>query len=166
MVILYSSLGCRESSYVIDKTNIKEVDLKKFMGKWYEIARFDHNFERNMVATTAEYTLLDDGMVKVVNSGYEKSKAGKYKISEGKVKCPDLSAPGKLEVSFFLNFYADYWILELDPDYTYALIGSKKNNYLWILSRTPQMEKTKLDNLLSKAKTRGYNIDNLIFVEQ
>jgi lipocalin len=103
------------------------------MGKWYEIARFENRFERNLTRVTAEYTLLSGNKIRVVNSGYLN---GELNVSEGKAYVPDPDTPGKLKVAFFLWFYSDYYILELDEvNYNYVLIGSSKNNYLWILSR-------------------------------
>ncbi|MFW5757035.1 MAG: lipocalin family protein, partial [Tangfeifania sp.] len=119
----------------MDFSTVQELDLKRYMGKWYEIARFDHRFERNLVGVTATYSLRDDGKIKVVNAGYKNNLDGKYKETVGKAKQPNPEEPGKLKVSFFLFFYADYYILELDAEYQWALIGSSSDKYLWILSR-------------------------------
>lgn len=159
-------LGCNSSDPPIDKTTVTALDLTKYMGKWYEIARYDHSFERNLVGCTADYSIQEDGIIKVINSGYKNSLDGKYEESIGKARRPDDSKPGELEVAFFANFYADYWVLELDEDYNYVLVGSKKDNYLWILSRTPQMKTEDLDFIKNRAKIRGYNLDDLIWVEQ
>lgn len=159
---LFGLSACKSS---INTATVPELDINKFMGHWYEIARFDHRFERGMVGCTADYYLQPGGWVKVVNSGYKNSFCGKFKQSEGKVRRPDAKVPGKLEVSFFLNFYSDYNVLALAPDYRYALIGSKSDKYLWILSRTPKMLPEDLEYLLDEAKSKGYNIDNLIWVE-
>ena len=112
----------------------------------------------------AEYSLKDDGMVKVLNSGW---KDGKYKVAEGKARQPDpVGDPAHLEVSFFLFFYSDYNILMLDKDYQIALVGSKSPKYLWILSRTPQVPDLVMDKVLEEASSRGYDIDKLIWVDQ
>lgn len=158
-------VGCSSDSD-IDKTTVKELDLNKFIGKWYEIARYDHSFERGLVGCTADYSFKDDGMIRVVNAGYKKSFDGKYSESVGKARRPDDSKPGQLEVAFFANFYADYWVLELDSNYTYALIGSKKDKYLWILSRTPVMDPDDLNFIKQRITMRGYSLDDLIWVEQ
>ena len=107
----------------------------------------------------AEYSLKDDGGIKVVNSGTLSD--GEISSVTGKAKCPDRKEPGKLKVSFFLWFYSDYYILELDKDYKYVLVGSSSDNYLWILSRTPQLEKNVLESLLQKANNKGYDISKL-----
>lgn len=137
------------------------IELNKFLGKWYEIARFDHSFERDMQKVTAEYSLQPDGKIKVVNSGY---RDGKFKETIGKAKITD--TPGLLRVSFFLNFYSDYRVLMIDKDYQYVLIGGNSPKYLWIMSRTPQLSNDILQKLINAAKERGYDTEKLIFVEQ
>ena len=137
------------------------IDLNKYLGKWYEIARFDHSFERDMQRVSAEYILMPDGKIKVINTGY---RDGKYKETIGKAKTTDTS--GLLRVSFFLNFYSDYRILMIDKDYQYVLIGGNSPKYLWIMSRTPQLSDDVLQKLINAAKERGYDTEKLIFVEQ
>lgn len=153
------------SNEQLNNSTVSELDLNRYVGKWYEIARYDHIFERGLVGCTANYTLQDNGYIKVVNAGYKKTLDGKYDESIGKARRPNVNEQGKLEVAFFANFYADYYVLELAPDYRYALVGSKTDRYLWILSRTPQMEQVDIDFLLKRAKERGYNVDKLIWVE-
>lgn len=148
----------------LDNSTIKSFDLDRYLGKWYEIARFDHNFEKGMDNVTAEYQLRDDGLVKVLNSGW---KDGKYRTAEGKAKQPDpVGDPANLMVAFFMSFYSPYKIMMLDDDYQVVLVGSKSPKYLWILSRTPELSDEVMDTLLAEAESRGYNIDNLIFVDQ
>ena len=143
---------------------ISDFNLNRYLGTWYEIARFDHTFERGMENVTAEYLLRDDGKVDVLNSGW---KDGKFNTAEGKARQPDPSAdPAHLEVSFFLFFYSDYNILMLDDDYQVAMVGSKSPKYLWILSRTPEVSDSVLDQVLEEASGRGYDIDKLIWVDQ
>lgn len=155
-----------EGANKIDNSTVKEIDLNRYMGRWYEIARFDHFFERGLVGCAAEYSFRDDGLIKVVNTGYKKSFDGKFKESVGKARVKDSGIPGQLEVAFFLNFYGDYYVLELAPDYSYVLVGSSSDDFLWILSRTPKMKKEDLDFLLMRAQQRGYDISKLIMVEQ
>lgn len=149
---------------MIDKTTIAEFDLKKYLGKWYEIARFPHSFEKDLVGVTATYTLLDNGRIEVLNQGYKKSLDGELKKAFGKAKTTE--TPGKLKVSFFLFFYSDYNILELDPGYQWVLIGSSTPDYLWILSRSPHMDIDLFNSIVEKAKKRGYKTDKLIRVLQ
>ena len=137
------------------------IDLSKYLGKWYEIARFDHIFERDMQKVTAEYKLLPDGYIQVTNTGY---KDGKLKKSVGKAKTT--KTPGLLRVSFFMNFYSDYRVLMIDKDYQYVLVGGSSPRYLWILSRTPQLDEATLQKIIDVAEEKGYDTDKLIFVEQ
>lgn len=157
--------ACSSSDDIVS-TTVPQLDLEKYDGKWYEVARFDHRFERNLVGCTAIYSINDDGTIMVVNSGYKDSLDGEYQESEGKARRPDESVPGKLEVSFFLWFYSDYNVMELADDYRYALVGSKSSDYLWILSRTPELDPSDKAFLLRQAQARGYNTNNLIWVPQ
>jgi apolipoprotein D and lipocalin family protein len=138
-------------------------ELEKYLGTWYEIARFDHLFERGLEKVTATYSLRNDGKIKVLNQGV---KNGKQKSAVGKARAVNANEPRRFEVSFFLFFYAPYNILEIDNGYNYALIGSNTEDYLWILSRTPQMDNETYEMLLGKARARGYNTDKLIKVTQ
>ena len=151
---------------MIDQTTVKELDLNRYLGTWYEIARFPHSFEKGLVGVTANYSLRTDGKIRVINKGYENSLNGKLSVAEGKAKIPDKVDPGKLKVSFFWIFYADYYVLELDAEYKYVMIGSSSPKYFWILSRTPQMDESTYNMLLDKARTRGYNLDKLEKVQQ
>ena len=151
---------------MLDKNTVKELDLNRYLGTWYEIARFPHSFEKNLVGVTATYSLRDDGKIKVLNQGYKNTLDGELSVAEGKAKIPDKQEPGKLKVSFFWIFYADYFVLELDKNYHYVMIGSSSPKYFWILSRTPQMSPEIYEMLLEKARQRGYNLDKLVKVEQ
>ena len=133
------------------------------MGKWYEIARYDHRFEKGMTHVAATYSLQENGSIKVKNEGY---KNGKHKEVEGRAKQPNPADPGKLKVSFFLWFYSDYYVLDIDPDYRYVLIGSSSDKYLWIMSRDKTLSNEKQAELLDKLRVRGYDTEKLLFVDQ
>ena len=165
MMGVLTGATCRSMEEVgIDNATVNQLELKRFMGEWYEIARYEHRFERGMTHVTATYTLLPDGKIRVVNRGL---KDGEPKEIVGKVKQPDpVEYPGRLKVSFFLWFYSDYYILELDPDYQYAVIGSSSDKYLWILSRTPQMAQPLLEKIVASIARRGYDVSRLVYVEQ
>ena len=135
--------------------------LDKYLGSWYEIARFDHSFEHGLSHSKAQYTLRADGKVDVLNSGI---KDGKPKDAKGKAKLT--GTPTVLRVSFFGPFYSDYRILMLDPGYQWVLVGGSSAKYLWILSRTPQLEGSVREQILAEATRRGYDIGKLIWVEQ
>lgn len=159
-VVAGTLMSC-QTQVTVDNSAVKSLDLKRYLGKWYEIARFDHRFERDMEHCTATYTLQEDGTIKVTNTGL---KNGKWKTSTGKAKTTDV--PGVLRVSFFGPFYSDYRIMMLAPDYSYALVGGSTDNYLWILSRTPQLPTDIRFQILSEAQRRGYTTDNLLWIEQ
>ncbi len=120
-----------------------------------------------MEGVTANYSLREDGKIKVLNSGYKGSLDGEFKQAIGKAKIPDpINEPAKLKVSFFWIFYGDYFVMELDKDYRYAVIGSKSDKYLWILSRSPQMDPSTYNAILENLIRRGYDVSKLILVKQ
>ena len=162
--LLTGSTCCASGGARIDTSTVRQLDVARFMGRWYEIARYEHRFERGMTHVTAEYTLLPDGKIRVVNRGL---KDGKPKEIVGKARRPNpVEYPGRLEVSFFLWFYSDYYILELDPDYQYAVIGSSTDKYLWILARLEKISSPVREKILSGLKKRGYDTSRLVYVEQ
>lgn len=160
------NISCKTQQSTIDKSVVKELDIDRYLGTWYELARYDHSFERNLVGVKAVYSMREDGMIKVVNSGFKKTLDGKPSEAIGKAKIPDPNVPSKLKVSFFWIFYGDYFVMELDEDYQWALIGSKSDKFLWILSRTPQMDEELYQELLNKLTARGYDTSKLIEVPQ
>lgn len=149
------------SKLTVDNSVITDFDLNRFLGDWYETARFDHRFERGMQKTKAKYTLRKDGKVDVLNSGVKNGKP-----SEAKGVAKLTGTPGLLRVSFWGPFFSDYRILLLDKDYQYALIGGSSDKYLWILSRTPQLTDEVKEKILAEARFRGYDTTGLIWVEQ
>lgn len=148
--------------------NVKPVDnfkLEKYLGKWYEIARLDHSFERGLTRVTAEYSLRDDGGVRIINRGYS-PKENTWKEVEGKAYFVNGSHQGYLKVSFFGPFYGSYIIVELDHEnYQYALVCGPDKSYLWILARDPQLKKDIVDVLIAKAAKLGFDTSKLIFVD-
>ncbi len=145
---------------------VKNVDLERYMGTWYEIGRFPHSFEKDLVGVTATYRLKDNGKVEVLNQGYKNSLDGKLKRAKGFAKVPDPNEPGRLKVYFFWPFGGDYLILDLDDEYRWVLVGSYSLNYLWIMSRTPQMPQEEYNRLVEKARSLGYDISRIELVEQ
>lgn len=147
--------------------HVQRIDIDRYTGTWYEIARFPHRFEKDLVGVTATYTLLPNGRIEVLNKGFKNSLNGVEKTAIGKAKPAADPSFGHLKVAFFWIFYADYLVLELDQEnYSYALVGSSTPNYLWILSRTPQMEAETLEMLKAKASQLGYDLGKLEMVEQ
>ena len=146
-------------------TVVEDFELERYLGTWYEIARLDHRFERGMSNVTASYSLRDDGGVDVVNRGYLDNK-DQWKEARGKAYFIGPSDRGRLKVSFFGPFYGAYNILELDKDgYRYAMVAGPDTDYLWILSRTPEMDPAVLNSLVSKADSLGFDTGALIDVE-
>ena len=166
LTTLLVGLCTMTSAQQIDNTTITVFDLNRYLGKWYEVARYDHAFERGLVGTTAEYSLREDGKIKVLNSGYMNTLDGSYQESVGKAKPNSNGKPGQLQVSFFGPFYGNYYILDLAPDYSYSVVGSSSPKYLWILSRTPHLSSEVLSKILSNLQKRGYDTTKLIWVEQ
>ncbi|MFR9621762.1 MAG: lipocalin family protein [Rikenellaceae bacterium] len=152
-----------------NRTTVAQFDITKYLGKWHEIARFDNKFERNLINVTATYTMLPDGKIEVQNRGYN-TKEQQWSCATGKAK--RTATPGKLKVSFFWFFYAQYNILALgkptDPteQYPWALVGSKSNKYLWILSRTDTLDTNTTRKIIAIAQARGYDTSKLTFRKQ
>jgi apolipoprotein D and lipocalin family protein len=143
---------------------VKGFDLERYLGRWYEIARLDHSFERGLSKVTADYSMQEDGRVKVINRGFD-ALNNKWKEAIGKgyfVGKPDV---GQLKVSFFGPFYGAYNVIALDKDsYQYSLVAGPDFSYLWILARSPQPDQSVIDNLIKKAKKMGFSVNDLIFV--
>lgn len=146
---------------------VKNVDINRYAGTWYEIARFPHSFEKKLAGVTATYTLRDDGRISVLNQGYKNTLDGKLKKARAVAKIPDKTQPGRIKVYFFPFFGAEYNILELDQEhYRYALVGSSSPDYLWILGRDPVMQDETYQMLVEKAAERGYDVGKLTKVLQ
>ena len=160
--------GCSSSgSDALAPKTVDNVDLKRYQGTWYEQARLPMFFQRNCAANiTATYTPREDGRIGVRNACDDKQ--GKRMVSEG-VARPVPGQPGQLEVRFAPDWlawvpmvWADYWVIDLDPDYQWAVVGGPSRKYLWILSRTPTMARSKYDAIVARAAQRGYPVDELV----
>lgn len=146
----------------IDRRTVRRFDLARYMGDWYEIARYDHPFERRLDAVRTTYTLRDRG-IDVINSGRD-TRSGRRRTIRGKARTT--TQPGRLRVAFFWRFYSDYNILELGEAYDWAVIGGSSAKRLWILSRTPTLPAHTLQRILQLVARRGYAVDKLLFVGQ
>jgi apolipoprotein D and lipocalin family protein len=139
-------------------------EVERYMGRWYEIARLDHSFERGMEQVSATYELRPDGTVGVLNRGYRADKA-EWDEASGKAKFVGEPDVGALKVSFFGPFYGSYNIVDLDPGYQHALIAGPSRSYLWILSRTPTPPRAEVERLVAKAQSLGFDTSQLIYVK-
>jgi lipocalin len=142
------------------------VDLYRYKGLWYEIARLPNWFERKLKCPSATYILRDDGKITVINKGNLLSDPQKVNSAKGVAWIPDKNSPAKLKVQFFWPFSGDYWIMVLDKDYKYVLVGEPSFKYLWILSREKKMDEETYNMLLRKAVDNGYDVKPIIRVEQ
>jgi len=145
---------------------VSSVDLNRYKGMWYEIARLPNFFERKLKCISATYTLRDDGRITVLNKGNYLTDSQKSTSSQGVAWIPDNNSPAKLKVQFFWPFSGDYWIMELDKEYRYVLVGDPSHKYLWILAREKKMDETTYSMLLRKAVENGYDVKSIIRVEQ
>lgn len=141
-------------------------DLNRYLGTWYEIARLDHSFERGLSKVTADYSLNEDGSVRVLNRGYDAA-SGEWQEAEGRALLQDeATSAASLKVSFFGPFYAGYHVIALDPDYRWALVSGYNRDYFWILSRTPTLDDATRGELVALAAAAGIAVDQLIWVAQ
>jgi apolipoprotein D and lipocalin family protein len=142
------------------------VDLQRYQGDWYEIARYPNRFQKGCVGSRASYTLKDDGTVGVLNQCFEGSFGGKLRSAKGRARVVDKETNAKLKVTFFWPFRGDYWIIALGRDYEYAVVGHPKRRYLWILSRTKKMDEGIYEAILGRLEEEGYDTTRLIKTEQ
>ncbi len=154
--------GCQSMPEGVEP--VGNFDLDRYLGKWYEVARLDHRFERGLSEVTAEYSLRPDGQVRVMNSGYS-AKSGQRERAEGRAKFAGESDVAYLKVSFFGPFFGSYVVFELDPDYQHAFIAGNTTDYLWLLAREPVVDAAVRERFIQRAGELGFNTDELIWVE-
>ena len=166
--LIAGSAAAAHVAAVADKplATVPSVDLEKYMGKWYEISSFPQSFQKGCHCTVAEYAMTDKGYVRVVNTCRKDSAEGKVKTANGKAFVVEGSHNSKLRVQFFWPFRGDYWIIDLAPDYTYAVVGDPSRKYLWILCRTPQMDETLYRGIVDRAAAKGFDITKLVRTDQ
>jgi len=162
LIALITVLGAVQSSASSPQLRtVPSVDLERYVGTWYEIASYPAWFQKNCTAVTAEYSLRDDGLMEVVNSCRKKTLDGKLKRSKGRAKIVDSESNAKLKVSFFGPFWGPYWIIDLADDYQWAVVGVPSRKYLWILSRTLQMDEEVYTDILDRLIDQGYDPSRL-----
>jgi apolipoprotein D and lipocalin family protein len=159
-LLLAALAACQTAGPPLDV--VEQVDLERYLGRWYEIASFPQSFQRGCVATTADYSLRDDGRIRVVNECRDASFDGDLRRADGLAWVSDpQGSQAKLKVQFFWPFSADYWIIALDPEYRYAAVGHPSRDYLWILSRTPTLDPALYATLLAGIEARGFDLERL-----
>ena len=160
-------IGCVTNPYAGDPLEtVDSLDLQRYLGRWYEIARYQKGFEKNIIGTTAEYSLRDDGRIQVVNSGFKKALDGPYTSVKAVAWRPDDNAPGALKVKFFGLFTSDYLVFGLDDDYQWALVGNDERDSLWFLSRTSEISDETMQKMRDIAIKQGYDLTELYVVPQ
>jgi lipocalin len=146
---------------------VKSLDIERYQGRWYEIGRFGLFFENGLSNVTAEYGLLEDGKISVLNTGYYGGLGGLKSSINGSAYIPNPEEPAKLLVRFFSSFESDYWVVELDQEnYSYAVVSTPNMRFLWILSRTPQMDEELYDTIVKTLETKGYPVEKIEKVAQ
>ncbi|MBP7664097.1 MAG: lipocalin family protein [Shewanella sp.] len=164
VISIFLLSGCLGMPKLVQPVN--DFELNKYLGKWYEIARLDHSFERGLSQVSAEYSLKDDGGVMVINRGFSAAK-NEWKEAEGKAYFVNGDSEGYLKVSFFGPFYGSYVVFELDHEnYQYAFISGPDTDYLWLLAKTPTVSPEVLQKFVEMSKARGFDTDSLIYVQQ
>lgn len=163
-VTAYLLLRKKQNSKYSD-LNTAQVDLERYLGKWYDIAHLPASFQKGCYNTTALYTLQEDGSIKVENTCNMDSIHGKEEKAEGIAWVIDKETNSKLKVEFLWPFKGDYWILDVGMDYEYALVGEPSRKYLWILSREPHLEESIMKMLIDRANEEGFATNNLIMTK-
>lgn len=167
---LAMAAGCATSTterlHLPPLQTVAHVELSRYVGTWYEIANFPQSFQRGCTASTATYTLRSDGDIDVLNRCRKGSVDGEEKSALGRARVVDRSTNAKLEVSFFRPFWADYWIIDLSDDYSYAVVGHPGRDYLWILARTPTMAEATFQGIVARLQAKGYETSRLMRTQQ
>jgi apolipoprotein D and lipocalin family protein len=170
LVALASLAGCSASTTERLKLppldTVAKVDLGRYVGSWYEVASFPQRFQRGCVASTATYTARDDGEIDVLNRCREGALDAPERRALGRARVVDAATSAKLEVSFFRPFWGDYWVIDLDPGYAWAVVGHPGRDYLWILSRTPTMPDATYEAIVDRLRKSGHETARLVRTQQ
>ncbi len=165
LALMIPLFGFSQTSKQPPLATVPRVELNRYVGRWFEIAKYPARFERDCDRdVTATYTRLEDGQIEVVNQCVRQD--GSAKVSKGRAKVVDATSNSKLKVTFFWPFYGDYWIIDLDPQYRWAVVGEPHRKYLWILSRTPQMDAATLNQIKSRLPQKSYDPNKLVPMKQ
>ncbi|MDA3844418.1 MAG: lipocalin family protein [Candidatus Kapabacteria bacterium] len=161
--LLFLGICCCSSPREL--ATVIKVDINKYAGRWYEIARLPNSFEKGLECITAVYKVRDDGDIDVINKGHQADNREIVEEANGKAWVPDPNFPGRLKVSFFWPFAGDYYIIELDDNYQYVLVGDPSRDYLWILSKAKILDDNVYNKLIKTAKQRGFDTEKMIIVK-
>ncbi len=159
-------LACGKLAQAAPLETVKNLDLERYLGVWYEVARFPNRFEKDCVGVRAIYTRQSEDRIGVTNECRKYTVTGDLRKIEGRARVPDKNQPSKLEVSFFWFFWSDYWVIMLGDNYEYAVVSEPDREYLWILSRTPQMPEPLYQELIEKLKAKEFDTSKIIRVAQ
>ena len=168
LISIFTMVSCASTELADDPLDlVGSLDLQRYLGRWYEVARFQHPFEKTLVGATAEYSMREDGRVTVLNSGFKKSLDGRYTSVKAVAWRPNENEPGALKVKFFGLFTSDYLVFGLDEEnYQWALVGNNDRKFLWFLSRTPEVSDELLEQMKQIAESQGYDLSGLFLVPQ
>jgi apolipoprotein D and lipocalin family protein len=161
VALVMVTMDCNATNDPLPVTPVQNVDLARYMGLWYEIARFDHFFQEGCRGSTATYTLTPNGEVEIINRCV-KEKDSSLREAKGHAWSVDPKGNARLKVSFFWPFRTDYWIIDLGREYEYAVVGSPNRKYLWILARKPMMETDVYKHILDLIAKQGFDIGRLV----
>jgi apolipoprotein D and lipocalin family protein len=163
---IFSMIGAAQAAPPVNRTaepplTVTPIDLNRYAGLWYEIARFENGFEKKCAGVTAEYKLRKDGKVDVLNTCHKDTPQGKARTAKGVARVTDPATNAKLKATFFWPFEGDYWVLDRAEDYSWALVGEPSGRYLWMLARSAKIDEGLKADLVTRLKARGYNVEAL-----
>lgn len=167
--LTFTLLGCASTTKRLDLPPVQtvpRVEVERYLGTWYEIASFPQSFQKGCHGTTATYTQVAEGELAVENRCFKDALDGPLKVANGRARVADATSNARLQVSFFGPFWGDYWIIDLDPDYRFAVVGHPGRDYLWILSRTPTLDEQTYQGILSRLEAMPYPTDRLVRTAQ
>jgi apolipoprotein D and lipocalin family protein len=162
LIIIAGGCSVMERPQILSLQTVLYVDLNRYTGIWYEIARYPNGFQKDCVGSRATYSLRDDGRISVLNECYDRTFEGNIRSAKGTARIVDSTSNAKLKVSFFWPFYGPYWIIDLGKDYEFAVIGHPKRKYLWILSRSKDMDQTVYEAILERLRQQQYDTTKLV----
>jgi len=164
LVLTLITSGCASTGALPDARPLQavsEIDVDRYLGRWYEIARYPMAFENDLVGVTADYTRVDERYIQVVNTGRVKTLDGEVKMAGGRSWVPDASAPGKWVVEYAPPRFVSYWVIAVDSEYRWAIVGEPRRRYLWILSRTPAISTATEAMIHNRLTELGYGVERL-----